>query len=126
MPFSVKRVYDPRARGDGIRILVDRLWPRGLSKQAAAVDEWLRELAPSNALRRWFGHDPARWDEFRRRYADELKGQPQAIGRLRRLGARRRVTLLFGAKDMEHNNAVALQAYLRRPSGRRVSPKRSR
>lgn len=113
MPFQVKRVYEPPAPGDGLRALVDRLWPRGLSKESAAIDEWLRELAPSNELRRWFGHDPARWNEFRRRYAAELAPQREAIARLRQLGARRRVTLLFGAKDLRHNNAVALEAYLR-------------
>jgi len=109
---KVKRAYEPPARDDGIRILVDRLWPRGLSKAKASVDLWLKDLAPSVGLRRWFKHEPHRWTEFRRRYAAELDAKKAAIAAL--LGAVRhgRVTLLFGARDSRHNNAVALHEYL--------------
>src|SRR5205814_200822 len=109
----VKRVYDPPATDDGVRVLVDRLWPRGLTKAKASVDLWLKDLAPSAALRRWFAHDPAKWPEFRARYAAELDAKKPAVAAL--LGAVRRgtVTLVFGARDPRHNNAVALQDYLR-------------
>ena len=102
---------------DGYRTLVDRLWPRGLSKKRAAVDEWLREVTPSPALRRWFGHEPARWAEFKRRYFQELRAEPAAtaVARLRTLGARQRVTLLYAARDEVHNNAVALREHLGPP-----------
>ncbi|AVR90023.1 DUF488 domain-containing protein [Thauera aromatica] len=115
MPILVKRIHDAAAPGDGCRVLVDRLWPRGLTKARAAVDLWLRELAPSTALRQWFGHDPTRWDEFRRRYAAELDGDgpAPALAQLRELRARHPVlTLLYAARDPEHNNAVALRAWL--------------
>jgi uncharacterized protein YeaO (DUF488 family) len=118
--LQVKRAYDPPSERDGVRILVDRLWPRGLTKTAAAVDLWLKDLAPSVALRRWFNHDPSRWSEFTRRYAEELDAIRQkspAIAAL--LGAirRGRVTLLFGARDPQHNNATALRSYLDRVIG---------
>ena len=112
--IRVKRAYDAPARGDGTRILIDRVWPRGLTKQDVAVDEWLKDVAPSAALRRWFGHDPAKWQEFRRRYAAELAEQPDAVAHLRGLARRGTVTLVFGARDAEHNNAAALKAYLER------------
>ena len=112
MPFQVKRVYDPPHGSDGVRILVDRLWPRGLSRQAAAIDQWLRECAPSDELRRWFGHDRSRWDEFRRRYFAELAGREESLAPIRALAGEKRVTLLFGAADVECNNAVALVEYL--------------
>ena len=108
--IRTKRVYDPPAAVDGTRILVDRLWPRGLKKENAAVDLWLREAAPSHELRRWFGHDPARWDEFRRRYAAELGANRTALRPL--LEASGPLTLLFAARDPEHNNALALAAWL--------------
>jgi uncharacterized protein YeaO (DUF488 family) len=108
---AIKRVYEPRAADDGARILVDRLWPRGLSKDKAHVDEWLKDVAPTAALRKWFGHDPKRWDAFRRRYLDELAGNP-ATARLRELADKGHVTLLYGAHDTEHNQAVVLQEYL--------------
>ena len=108
--FRTKRVYEPPSPADGTRVLVDRLWPRGLKKTEAAIDLWLKEVAPSVELRRWFGHDPARWDEFRHRYAAELDGNLPALQPL--LAARGRVTLLFAAHDPEHNNAVALAAWL--------------
>ena len=115
--IKIKRAYDDPAHDDGVRILIDRLWPRGLSKAAASVDLWLKDLAPSSTLRRWFNHDPARWAEFRRRYARELDAKDRAIAALRGAVRRGRVTLLFSARDPEHNNAVALQVYLaRRPT----------
>ncbi len=117
MKLRIKRVYEPASADDGERVLIDRLWPRGLAKAEAAVDHWLRELAPSTGLRRWFGHDPARWDEFRRRYFAEL-GAEAAAGALAELRALlagpRPVTLLYGARDEEYNNAVALREYLQR------------
>ena len=107
--IRLKRAYDPPAPADGARILVDRLWPRGLSKERAQVDLWLKEIAPSAELRRWFGHDPAKWAEFRKRYDAELANNP-SLEELRALIRRdRRVTLLFGARDVEHNNAVVLR-----------------
>ncbi len=112
--LQIKRVYDPPAPADGVRVLVDRLWPRGLSKEAAAVDEWVRECAPSDELRKWFAHDRAKWPEFKQRYFTELEQHEEAVGPLRTLAAKKRVTLLFGASDEECNNAVALKEYLRK------------
>jgi uncharacterized protein YeaO (DUF488 family) len=111
---QIKRVYEPPASDDGVRVLVDRLWPRGLSKTRAAVDLWLKDLAPSVRLRRWFNHDVSRWDEFTARYAQELDTKNVAVAALAGAARRGRVTLLFGARDPEHNNAVALHAYLTR------------
>jgi len=110
---KVKRVYDPPSTDDGVRVLVDRLWPRGLTKAKASVDLWLKDLAPSAALRRWFAHDLTKWPEFRARYAAELDSKKPAVAAL--IGAIRRgtVTLVFGARDSRHNNAVALHDYLR-------------
>jgi uncharacterized protein YeaO (DUF488 family) len=114
----VKRVYAPPAEDDGARVLVDRLWPRGLTREEAAVDLWLKDIAPSAELRRWFGHDPALWPAFQDRYRAELAGNP-AVDELRAIIEQgRRVTLLFGAKDTEHNNAVALQSYLANTSAK--------
>jgi len=110
--IKVKRAYEPAARGDGKRFLVDRLWPRGVTKDALRVQAWLKGAAPSDALRRWFGHDPAKWDEFQRRYFAELDAQPEAWQSLLKVARRGTITLLFGARDIEHNNAVALKAYL--------------
>ncbi len=108
--IRLKRAYDPAEPGDGLRILVDRLWPRGLRREAAKVDEWIKDAAPSTELRRWFGHDPAKWPEFRKRYEAELAHNP-ALAALRALVRDNgRVTLLFGARDVEHNNAVVLRA----------------
>lgn len=115
--ISVKRVYDPPAAGDGRRILVDRLWPRGIPKSEARIDGWYRELAPSSELRKWFGHDPDRWSEFERRYFAELDDNGEKLTELRRLLAKERVTLLFSARDEQHNNAVALRHYLERHHG---------
>ena len=107
--IKTKRIYDPPSDKDGKRILVDRLWPRGIKKDAARIDEWLKDLAPTNELRKWFGHDPENWAEFKQKYKKELKRQAEALNRLRKDSKRGRVTLLFAAKDKEHNNAVALK-----------------
>ncbi len=109
---NLKRVYDPAAPADGTRLLIDRLWPRGLSKADAAVDRWLKEIAPGTELRRWFGHDPERWQEFRRRYTDELRENATALEELRALARKGTVTLLYGARDEEHNDAVVLRDVL--------------
>ena len=114
MPFALKRVYDPPAKSDGTRVLVDRLWPRGLTKEKAELDEWLKELGPSTVLRKWFGHEPARWTEFLRRYFRELDANAELVTHLRALGRRGRVTLLFGARNPDQNQAVALLKYLDR------------
>lgn len=113
MKLMVRRVYDPPASGDGRRILADRLWPRGLARDKARVDYWARDVAPSNELRRWFGHDRAKWDEFRRRYAAELDANGEALAELERQLGGGPATLLFGAKETACNNAVALREYLR-------------
>ncbi len=114
MSIGIKRAYEAAAPGDGHRVLIDRLWPRGVSRSAARIDEWRKELAPSDALRRWFGHDPARWQEFGARYRQELEA-PEAQAALRELAARARrgtVTLVYGARDTEHNNAVVVRQML--------------
>ncbi|MFH5820996.1 DUF488 domain-containing protein [Georgenia sp. AZ-5] len=112
MTFAIARVYDPPGEDDGARVLVDRLWPRGLAKDGARIDLWLKDVAPSTQLRREFHHDPERFAEFTRRYRDELAGNP-AVERLRELERERgRVTLLYGAKDTEHNQAVVLRDFL--------------
>ncbi len=111
MGATLKRVYEPATSADGKRILVDRLWPRGLSKDKAKVDHWLKEVAPSTALRQWFGHDPGKWAEFQTRYRAELKSNP-ALDELRTLSAQGNVTLLYAARDQEHNEAVVLQKIL--------------
>ncbi|AAR36832.1 DUF488 domain-containing protein [Geobacter sulfurreducens] len=108
----VKRIYDEPATEDGTRVLVDRLWPRGIAKDKARIDEWLKEIAPSDELRQWFGHDPARWDEFRERYRRELDAKAELLDGLRKLAAGGTVTLLFAAKDEQHNNAVVLKDIL--------------
>ncbi len=110
--FRTKRIHDPAGPGDGRRVLVDRLWPRGLKKADAAIDEWLHEVAPSAELRRWFGHDPARWEEFVRRYHAELDARPETAQPLIEAARRQTVTLCFGARDRERNNAVALKSWL--------------
>ncbi len=112
--IRVKRVYDPPEPSDGIRILVDRLWPRGLSKEKAAIDEWLKESAPTNALRTWYGHDPSKWDEFRIRYRNEISsaGKDEELLRIGRLAARGTVTLLFSSRERERNNAAALKGFV--------------
>jgi uncharacterized protein YeaO (DUF488 family) len=110
----IKRAYEDPAPSDGLRLLVDRLWPRGLSKDRARVDRWLKEIAPSNELRRWFGHDPAKWQEFRTRYLSELEGQGELLDELKGTAHKQTVTLLFAAHDAERNNAVVLKEVLER------------
>lgn len=112
--FRLKRIHDPAAPDDGRRVLVDRVWPRGLRKADAAIDEWLRDVAPSTELRRWFAHDRSRWDEFVRRYHAELDARPGAAERLLEAGRAQTVTLCFAARDRECNNAVALRTWLER------------
>jgi uncharacterized protein YeaO (DUF488 family) len=114
--IKLKRAYEPSARGDGYRVLVERLWPRGVRKQDLELDAWEKEVAPSSALRTWFGHDPRRWAEFERRYRHEL-ARPEAAERLRELAyqaARGTITLVFSARDVEHNSAVVLKHELER------------
>lgn len=113
MKLAIKRVYEQPHESDGTRILVDRLWPRGLTKEKAKVDLWLKEIAPSNELRKWFAHDPKKWTEFQARYAEELKSQAAPFAQLKQEAAKGRVTLLYGARDEEHNEAVVLQRMLR-------------
>jgi uncharacterized protein YeaO (DUF488 family) len=113
MSISVKRVYEAPEPDDGLRVLVDRIWPRGVSKEEAKIDLWLKEIAPSTGLRKWFGHDPEKWDEFQARYRAELEGS-EALAELRRLSRRRRVTLVYGARDEKHNNAQALRRLISR------------
>jgi uncharacterized protein YeaO (DUF488 family) len=110
--LRIKRIYDPPAPEDGRRVLVDRLWPRGLAKEAVLIDEWLKEIAPSNGLRKWFGHDPAKWEEFRQRYFEELQGQKEALEHLQAEAKKGNVSLLYSARDAEHNNAAALRELL--------------
>ena len=112
MSLAIKRVYEPVAPKDGYRILVDRLWPRGLSKERAAVDLWLKTIAPSTELRQWFGHEPAKWPGFRRKYFAELATHADEVAQIRALAKRRRVTLVYGARDTDNNDAVALLDYL--------------
>jgi uncharacterized protein YeaO (DUF488 family) len=116
MDIRFKRAYEPPERSDGYRVLIDRIWPRGVSKEQAHLDEWARELAPSSELRHWFGHDPARYAEFRRRYLDELKAQQEKLRELRRRAREETLTLVYGARDTEHNDAVVLAELLRRGS----------
>jgi uncharacterized protein YeaO (DUF488 family) len=112
--LHIKRVYAEPSEDDGRRILVDRLWPRGLTKEKAKVDLWLKEIAPSNELRKWFGHDPKRWLEFKRRYLEELKTLSGPLALLRQEASRGTITLLYGARDEEHNEAVVLLELLQR------------
>lgn len=111
--LHLKRIYDPADASDGRRVLVDRLWPRGVSREMAALDLWLKDIAPSSDLRKWFGHDPSRWDEFVRRYRAELGGNADAVAVLRKMLAEADVTLLYGARDTLHNEARVIAEYLR-------------
>lgn len=113
MSIRIKRVYDEVGREDGYRVLVDRVWPRGMSRERAAIDEWRKDLAPSRELRQWFAHDPVRWEGFRQRYFDELGAMGrEALDGLRRQAGYRGVTLVYAARDRSYNNAVALREYL--------------
>lgn len=110
--MRLKRAYEPPHADDGARILVDRLWPRGVAKHEAAIDRWMKDLAPSAELRQWFGHDPARWIEFRRRYAAEVRARPELLDELRALARAGVVTLVYAARDEAHNDAVVLRDVL--------------
>jgi uncharacterized protein YeaO (DUF488 family) len=110
--IQLKRAYEPPAPDDGTRILIDRLWPRGVKKAEAAIDEWMKEIAPSTGLRKWFGHDLSRWHEFQRRYRSEIRQHPEQLDRLRTLAQHGRVTLVFSAHDVAHNDAVVLKNVL--------------
>jgi uncharacterized protein YeaO (DUF488 family) len=127
MKMMIKRIYEPAAKSDGFRVLVDRLWPRGISKADAKLDVWLRDIGPSTALRKWFNHDPTRWLEFQRRYFAELKGKRALLAILKEQATiSRSVTLLYSAKDEQHNQAVALRSFLSKYSATNwlvVSPK---
>lgn len=112
MNITIKRIYDPKEAGDGCRVLVDRLWPRGISKEKASWDEWLKNVAPSTALRQWFAHDPTKWDAFRRKYDEELDGNGEAVSHLLQLARKGKLTLLYSARNTEHNEAAALRDYL--------------
>lgn len=112
MAIAVKRIYEDPAPDDGTRVLVDRIWPRGVSKEDARLDRWLREVAPSDDLRRWFDHRADRWEAFKARYFEELEEAGEAVSWLREAAREGSVTLLFGARDQEHNQAVALKEYL--------------
>lgn len=121
--IRIRRAYEPPASADGTRILVDRLWPRGVSKETLAIERWIKEIGPSDALRRWFGHDAERWDEFRRRYAAELAKQAELLDELRSLARQGRLTLVYAAHDDAHNNAVVLRDVLTRARGARRTSK---
>ena len=110
--IKLKRVYAVRSPEDGLRVLVERLWPRGLTKQRAAVDLWLKDVAPSPELRKWFGHDPARWEQFQKRYQKELREKQDAVKHLTQMGKEGTITLVYAARDEEHNGALALKTFL--------------
>lgn len=112
MNLHVKRIYDPPAAEDGVRILVDRLWPRGLSREKARVDLWLKEIAPSTELRQWFDHDPQKWETFKQRYLQELDGHPDALAQLLEAIGAGPATLLFGARETRFNDAVTLREFI--------------
>ncbi len=132
MTVSVKRVYEPPSATDGLRVLIDRLWPRGLSKSAAQIDLWAKELSPSHALRKWYGHEAPKWPEFKRRYRAELAANADALIALAARARRRKVTLLFGSMEPRFNNAYALKEILAArvkgtgPAGRPKAPGKSR
>ncbi len=113
MKVQIKRVYEEPKETDGTRILVDRLWPRGLKKENARIDLWLKDIAPSNELRKWFGHEPAKWSEFQKRYKDELREHAEQLTQLKQEAKKGPVTLLYGAHDEEHNQAVVLEKTLK-------------
>ena len=119
--IQTKRVYNPPAAADGLRILIDRLWPRGLTKKEAAIDEWMKDIAPSTELRRWFAHDPEKWREFQRRYREELKEKSDLIRDITDRAASRKVTLVYGARDEVHNDAAVLASIVRARLARRAT-----
>ncbi|HEY6155457.1 MAG TPA: DUF488 family protein [Candidatus Udaeobacter sp.] len=114
MRVKIKRVYDEPAKSDGHRVLVDRIWPRGLKKSEARIDEWLKRIAPSTGLRKWFKHDPRKWEQFKKKYAAELKEHCEEAKKLAHKSRKQNITFLSGAKDTAHNNAVALKEHLDR------------
>jgi len=115
MEIQIKRVYERPEKDDGRRILVDRLWPRGLTREEAKIDRWAKEVSPSHELRKWYGHEPAKWEEFRKRYFAELAGKKEEMARLRKEAAEGKVSLLYSSKENELNNAAALKSYLEQP-----------
>ncbi len=116
--IATKRVYDPWSEDDGFRVLVDRLWPRGIAKEKAKIDLWYKDVAPSTVLRQWFHHGPAEWEEFRRRYEEELKNNPEALEKFSEsLEGQEKITLIYGAKDREHNQAQILKSYMEKCLG---------
>ena len=112
MDIQIKRIYEDAAKNDGTRVLVDRIWPRGVSKEDAQLDEWMKEIAPSTELRKWFGHKEERFQEFSKKYETELKNNPELIKELQSKADKKRLTLLYGAKDETHNQAVVLKKFL--------------
>ena len=112
MRIQLKRAYEPPGSHDGARLLVERLWPRGLTKEKARIDEWFKDVAPSQELRKWYGHDPNKWKAFRKRYLDELRGNPEAVDRLRERVKEGPVTFVFAAKNLEHSSALLLKEFL--------------
>ncbi|HET8552509.1 MAG TPA: DUF488 domain-containing protein [Gammaproteobacteria bacterium] len=114
MSIRIKRIYDAPSRGDGRRVLVDRVWPRGIKKDEAKLDDWLKDVAPSTPLRKWFGHDPDKWPEFQTRYRKELDTRSEAVGQLAGYARKGTLTLLYGARDVQHNQAVVLRDYLQK------------
>ena len=121
MDVRLKRAYEPAAPADGYRVLIDRLWPRGVSREQARLDDWAKELSPSSELRQWFGHDPGRFEEFRRCYVEELRSQRPRLTALRRRARDGTLTLVYSAHDTEHNDAVILAEVLRRGLPKRMS-----
>ncbi|HET6882341.1 MAG TPA: DUF488 domain-containing protein [Pirellulales bacterium] len=116
--LQLKRAYEPASRDDGRRVLVERLWPRGVSKAKVAIDAWLKDVAPSTELRKWYGHDPERWQEFRRRYWEELRNNREAVNELREKERKGKVTLVYAAHDEEHSGALALRQFLSRQNAK--------
>lgn len=112
MQIKVKRAYEPSSRADGERLLVDRLWPRGVTREKLEIARWAKDVAPSEDLRRWFGHDPSKWDEFRKKYFEELDGKTECWHPILKAAQRGTVTLVYGAKDVQHNQALAFKEYL--------------
>jgi uncharacterized protein YeaO (DUF488 family) len=126
--IQIRRAYDPAQKGDGTRLLVDRVWPRGVTRERLHLDDWIKDVAPSTELRKWYQHDPAKWDEFRRRYFGELEKNPHPWQPLLARARRGRVTLIYSAHDSEHNNAVAWKEFLDQKSkrkGTRTAAKRA-
>lgn len=123
--IHLKRAYDRASSADGTRLLVERLWPRGIARVSLKLDGWLKDVAPSTELRKWFSHDPAKWDQFRHRYVDELKANPDSWQPILQAARRGKVTLIYSSHDTEHNNAVALQEFLQQHAGKQISARRS-